>query len=268
MWLDSHTAWWHPQSLNHDQTVRLQVGPLILYLQRKRGEWWCSTEQSQDPEQNLATASFLPHWPPHLATSRYVFSKEPLQFCLSPVLLERPVVVRTRQPVYVPAGEEVTFYISSPVCIRLQLKQPDLLLQEIQTQRLSDTWFGPDTRVGELCYADKTQARHSKEELPVRAHKAVTPVTVKNNSGRMMSIEKLSLPIPYLSLYGLADGSLWTDMVHIDHQDDTDLSPLSTHKQFPKGSGDIVLLAKPRLHFEKHGLFRAFSGLFTQQERS
>jgi hypothetical protein len=85
---------------------------------------------------------------------------------------------------------------------------------------------------------------------------------VKNNASQMMSIEKLSLPVPYLSLYGLADGSLWTDQVLLDHQDDAELSRLQISKKMPAGSDGAERLAKPRLYMEKHGLFRAFSDLF------
>ncbi|WP_337879572.1 DUF432 domain-containing protein [Rheinheimera sp.] len=268
MWLDSQSPWWQAQTLNHEQIARLQIGPLCLYLQRKTGEWRLHTERLSNPEQNLAQASYVPHWPAHQTFSRYVFSNEPLQFCLTPQLLDRPVVIKTHQPVYLPAAEEVTFYISSPVLIRLELKQPDIVLQDIPTQLLSDTWFGPNTQTGELCYADKTQARHSKEELPSRAHRAITPIRVKNNSNQMMSIEKLSLPLPFLALYGLSDGSLWTDEVHIDHQDDAELSRLTIHRQQAPGDESTVRLCKARQHFETHGLFRVFSGLFNQKERN
>lgn len=262
MFAEQQALWWLPQTLLNEQSCRIQLGPLQIFLQRKAGEWRLATELLTQTEQVHVERQLLSQWPQHRVASRFVFENEPLQFSLNPVLADRPVVVKTRQPVYVPPGEQVTFYISSPVSIRIELQQPDLLLQEVQTQRLSDTWFGPNTQVGELCYADKTQARQSKEELPKRAYRAITPVTVKNNASQMMSIEKLSLPVPYLSLYGLADGSLWTDQVLLDHQDDAELSRLQISKQMPAGSDGAERLAKPRLYMEKHGFFRAFSDLF------
>lgn len=262
MFAENQALWWQPQTLLNEQSCKIQLGPLQIFLQRKTGEWRLATELSTQTEYQDFASQLLTQWPQSRAASRFVFENEPLQFCLKPVLADRPVVVKTHQPVYVPPGEAVTFYISSPVSIRIELPQANLTLQEVPTQRLSDSWFGPNTQIGELCYADKTQARHSKEELPKRVHKAVTPVRVKNNAGQMMSIEKLSLPVPYLSLYGLADGSLWTDQVLLDHYDDAELSRLHISKQMPLGSDGAELLAKPRLYMEKHGLFRAFSDLF------
>lgn len=262
MFAENGALWWRPQTLLNEQSCRIQLGPLQIFLQRKAGEWRLATELLTQSEHLNVESQLLSQWPQNRIASRFVFENEPLQFCLKPVLLDRPVVVKTRQPLYLPPSEQVTFYISTPVSIRIELHQPDLLLQEVQSQRLSDTWFGPNTQMGALCYADKTQARQSREELPKRAYRAITPVTVKNNSTQMMSIEKLSLPVPYLSLYGLTDGSLWTDQVLLDHQDDADLSKLQISKQMPQGSDGAERLAKPRIYMEKHGLFRAFSGLF------
>jgi hypothetical protein len=263
MFAEQQALWWLPQTLLHEQSRKIQLGPLQIFLQRKAGEWRLATELLTQTEQVHVESQLLTQWPQNRIASRFIFENEPLQFSLKPVLADRPVVFKTRQPVYVPQSEQVTFYISSPVSIRIELLQPDLLLQEVQTQRLSDTWFGPNTQVGELCYADKTQARQSKEELPKRVYRAITPVTVKNNASQMMSIEKLSLPLPYLSLYGLADGTLWTDQVLLDHQDDAELSRLQISKQMPVGSDGAERLAKPRLYMEKHGFFRAFSDLFS-----
>ncbi len=262
MFAENKALWWHPQTLLNEHSCKIQLGPLLIFLQRKTGEWQLATELLNHNEHHQLEWEILNQWPQHRLASRFVFEQEPLKFCLKPVLSERPVVVKTHQPVYVPPGEQVTFYISTPVNICIELQQPDLILQEVPSQRLSDTWFGPNTQVGELCYADKTQARHSKEELPKRVHRAITPVTVKNNASQMMSIEKLSLPVPYLSLYGLADGSLWTDQVLLDHQDDAELSRLQISKKMPEGSDGAERVAKPRASMEKHGLFRAFSDLF------
>jgi hypothetical protein len=264
MFGDNKLLWWQPQTLLNDQSCKIRLGPLLIFLQRKSGEWWLATERQDLASQHQLEAELLPQWPSQRLASRFVFGQEPLQFCLNPMLADRPVVVKTQPSVYVPPAEQVTFYISSPVSIAIELKQPDIVLQEVRTQRLSDTWFGPNTQTGELCYADKTHARHSKDDLMPRVHKAITPVTVKNNSGRMMSIEKLSLPVPYLSLYGLTDGSLWTDQVQINHQDEAELSRIHISKTIPAGTEGTELLAKPRLQLEKHGLFRAFSGLFSQ----
>src|SRR5690625_5517561 len=78
---------------------------------------------------------------------------------------------------------------------------------EIPTKILSDTWFGPNTQMGTLCYASKTYTRSSRQEVTPRPHRAVTPVTVRNQSEELLSIDKLSIPVPHLALYGRDDRS-------------------------------------------------------------
>lgn len=261
------TSWWQPQSLEREQCIQFQLGPLILFLQRKAGEWWLCFEHSSEEPPLQASLPSETSWPEQVSPERFIFSTEPSTVLLTPRLLDRSVVVKTRQPVYLPVGEEITFYISSPVKLSVELKKPQVYLKHLYTERLSETWFGPNTQFGELCYADKTHARHSKDELFIRAHRAITPVTVKNQANQMMSISKLSLPLPYLALYGHTDGSLWTDGIVIEHQDNSDLSKLHIQKHQEDGAKNSTRLASAQQQFGRHGLFRALSGLLNQTER-
>ena len=256
--------WWHKMSLATDQCWFFSIGPLQLYLRRLSNEWQCCFEQQKETEDRyLMLSNSTQCLPPDLSTQRFIFKKSPEQFSLTPVLLDRPVVIKTRQPVSIPPGEQALFYISSPVCVKLSLHQPDCVLQEIPTQRLSDTWFGPSTQQGELCYAAKTHARHSRAEVPLRPHRAVTPVTIENKSDQLLTINKLSIPVPFLAVYGLADGTLWTDPISLQHDGNHALTRFKISKQAPEGCTAADLLSQPRLQVEKHGLIRAFTDIFS-----
>jgi hypothetical protein len=255
--------WWNPVSLDIGQCWQYVVGPLALYFRRNASEWQFGFDREQSGELQLRTLSnSMACLPDSLLMQRFIFRSSPQAFCLKPKLLDRSVVVKTRQPVSIPPGEQSVFYISSPVCIELQLQKPDCVLQEIPVQRLSDTWFGPSTQEGELCYADRTQARHNKSELPLRPHRAVTPITIVNNAARMLTIDKLSIPVPYLAIYGLPDGSLWTDPIVLEHNDGEGLARFRIDRQLPEGIGPQHQLGGPRLQMERHGLVRAFTHMF------
>jgi hypothetical protein len=201
--------------------------------------------------------------PDGLKVSRYVFRKSPASLCLKPRSLERPVVVKTTQPVQVPPGENITFFISAPVCVSIELVKPHMVLQEVPVLRLSDTWFGPSTRIGELCYAAKTHARNSKDDVPLRPHRAVTPVIIHNRSDELLAIEKLSIPVPYLAIYGLSDGTLWTDPVSLEHIAGNQLATLKIGRNLPAGVTAADRLALPRTPLQKGGLVRAFTSIFS-----
>lgn len=259
----SSAPWWQVQQLPVNQGQHFRLGPLNLYIQRQAQQWVLAHEYSNDETSAPARQTAINVLPLHLAGQRFMFSQSPAEYRLIPRLLDRPVVVKTVQSVNLPPNEQTTFYISSPIVLQVMLQQPELALQEIMLQRLSDTWFGPSTQVGELCYADKTHARHSKQELPARAHRAVTPVTIVNKSPQMLTIDKLSIPLPFLSLYSLPDGSLWTDPVTLRHEGVQTLAHFTTGKLSSADAPGAVVVSAPRVKAEKHSLFRAFADIFT-----
>lgn len=259
-------AWWHPQRLETDRLWRCRIGPLSVFIRRQEHEWSLTWEQADEPtESTHCDSEPVEEVPGHLVTSRYVFGQSPESFCLKPRLLDRPLVVKTRQPVRIPANQKTTFFISSPVSVAVLLQtperrqEPELLLEALPCLRLSDTWFGPDTREGELCYAARTEARHSREELPLRPHRAVTPVTIENRSTEWLTIDKLSIPLPCLAVYGGPEGALWTDSISLQHTDDSQLANLVVGPA-PEG---LERLSPAQEMVQRHALVRAFTSIFS-----
>lgn len=252
--------WWLPQTLAPNQRWRCSIGPLSVYLERRQEDWFLAWETQEElPEPQRVLGETWQQLPETLVQNRYVFRRAPTQFCLKPRLLDRPLVVRTHQPVKIPPGESITFYISSPVVVVVDLLNPATFLEELVTVRLSDTWFGPSTREGELCYAAKTHARNSREEVPLRAHRAITPVTIRNRSEQLLAIEKLSIPLPFLAVYGLDDGSLWTDPVTLEHSHNEALAKLELGSRTDAGTA----LSQARVPGHSNRLVRAFTSIFS-----
>lgn len=255
--------WWLPITLESGQSWQYTLGPLTLYLQRLHSEWLLGFTRLGEKEDRLQLLSHKIAQLPQLDNlQRFVFRESPARFCLTPRLLDRAVVVKTRTQLSIPPAQQAVFYISSPVEVAVSLQQPEFKLAEIASQRLSDTWFGPSTLHGELCYADKTQARHNRSELPARPHRAVTTITIENNADSMLMLDKLSIPVPYLALYGLHDGTLWTDPITLQHEGNHALTRFKISKQLPAGVTAASRVAEPRQHIEKQGLIRAFTGMF------
>jgi hypothetical protein len=256
-------SWGQPIAMDSNQSWQFTLGPLTLYLQKKQTEWLLGFTRAAETDDRYQLCSQQIDQLPALDNlQRFVFREAPSQFCLTPKLLDRPVVVKTRTPLSIPPAQQAVFYISSPVVVEVSLQQPGCNLIDIASQRLSDTWFGPSTLHGELCYADKTQARHNRAELPARPHRAVTAVTIENNATTMLMLEKLSIPVPYLALYRLPDGMLWTDPITLAHDGNLALTRFKISKQLPDGVKEADRIAGPRQIIEKQGLIRAFTGMF------
>lgn len=253
-----------------NQCQGFRIGTLQLYLQRQAKQWLIATDFLSDDTKMPVQQYDVEMLPGHLQPQRYMFTKSPSVCRLVPQLLDRPVVVKTLQPVRIPPGEQATFYISSPVCISVVLPAEDaakseLILTDIAVQRLSDTWFGPSTQIGDLCYADKTHARHSKTELKRRPHRAITPVQVHNLSEQMLAVDKISIPVPLLTLYGDLSGNLWTDGLTLQHKSALSLANFKIDKFSITKQHAATMLSPPRKKAEKHNLIRAFADMLAEQ---
>jgi len=260
-------AWWLPRRAPLGYTLDCRLGPLWLQIHRAPGEWQVAALHSAESvdaehaevvqrEGAIDAEEF----------QRYMFSRDDEGLRLVPVLLDRPVVIRPRQPVFLPSGEETTLYMSSPVMVRVEAGEPPVTLCEIATVRLSDSWFGSSTREGELCYAGRTHARQYAEEVPRRSYRAITPARIRNEADTPLLLERLSLPIPALSVYGTADGQLWTESVSLVRGSNSELAALHIDDAPPDHAGTVERLCPPRHPQSRGTLVRAFSALFGDRQ--
>jgi hypothetical protein len=256
-------AWWSPREVPWGQTLHCRVGPLTLDVHHARGEWQLAVLQDEEsfaPSQ--ADFTLRDGGIGDAATQRFIVSRSGDRLTVLPLLADRPMVIRPRQSVFLPTGEEVTLYMSSPATLRVEVGDPPVLLCEVATVPLSDTWFGPSTREGELCYSGRTHARHTLAEVPRRAHRVITPVHVRNEVETPLPLDKLSLPVPLLSVYGGADGSLWTESVSLVRTSASDMATLKVDRGPPPWAGAAELISGPREAHARGGLVRAFGMLF------
>lgn len=254
------SAWWTPRDVDEGRSLCFTLGPLSMVLGHGQDEWMLKVESAEEADSDAnSTRLNVRKGLPEEADERFVHSGEAACVALSPRLADRPVVIRPRQPVFLLGGQQVTLYLSTPVWLRVEVSEPPVLLKEFPVMRMSDTWFGPSTRDGELCYAGRTHARHHLAELPERAHRAITPMTIRNDSGKPVPLEKISLPVPMLSLYGAADGSLWTQRVTLTLEDQAEQARVRIDSDLPEVQRKLDLLAGPRIEGGRSGMTRAWN---------
>ncbi|MBD3646782.1 MAG: hypothetical protein HUJ31_04865, partial [Pseudomonadales bacterium] len=145
-------------------------------------------------------------------------------------LATRPVVARPNQPVHLPPGQKTTLYVGTSLW--LCLKRGDTTLLDIPVGRLSDTWFGPNTRRGELCFACQTHARLSMDGVAANPWKAITPVTVRNESPDALMLDRINLPVPNLALYRGKD-RYWTSGIKITQRGPGSLGEIEVKRGAP-----------------------------------
>jgi len=272
--------WWGSVSLNLYTGGKWHLGPSTLWVYRASHDWRIIHRPSTDPvtadpmaKRSDVTAplpddemtSVLESDDPALITHRYSVRDTDEQIALRPVLADRPVVARPEHPLSVLPNESVTLYLSTPLWARVELVESERVLQDIPSHRMSDTWFGPSTRTGELCYATRTAGRLRLDRIPVRLHRALTPLQVRNRASEALELERVQLPAPPLALYETTDGGLWTDAVTMIRREGETGADIRIAEGAPSDAGDAERIQKPR-EASKHGLitstFSAFGAFF------
>ena len=174
----------------------------------------------------------------------------------SPRLSTRPLVARPNQPLHLPVGEKVTLFVGTPLWFCLSRQRDELM--DAPVSLLSDTWFGPDTRVGEVCYACPTHARLSMDNVPRNAFKAITPVEIRNEGDEPLLIDKVNLPVPNLTLYRDAQRH-WTSQVTITGNENHRGGEVHVSSSPPRYAKSPQQLAPPRRKLEGGILHKAMS---------
>ena len=247
--------WWGEVSLAFGGVARWRAGPSTVHVERRASDWrvWHATEGDEYVVAAERLAAIADEPPEGAPTRRFSFAESPDTLHVRPRLADRPVIVRPESPLAVPPGETVTLYASTPVWMALQFEvrrsrrrrtsETDLaIVAELPTARPTDTWFGPNTRVGELCYAVRTAARTEVADLPLRPHRAVTALTVVNQADTPLDVTRIEVPMPFLALHVDGSGRLWTDGVRFEREPDED----TTVQPIPFTPDGGERLAEPR----------------------
>lgn len=260
--------WWGDFTIEMGSAAQWEIGPLRIAVQRRPQEWLVARQQIESTEDqqewrftyrdlDLDEGEFT-------QVSRFVYQNTQDQLTALPALADRSVVSRPFSPFTVPAGENAAIYVSTPLWFTLATGSPAQTLFEIPIQRPSDTWFGDTTREGETCYASRTYARLNLENLTIYPHRAVTQVHIHNNSADPLLVERLNLPVPFLSLFHSPEHLLWTETVTVVQTRGTSLAEFNIEKSLPPAAKDAELIAEPRQDPPKGMLIRAFSALMIQ----
>ncbi len=213
---------WSTHELQDGEGLRWHGGPLSLYIQRDGNDWIVATEYNRLDMDQSARVEPIDSIPFKLSPSRWAFGVERpvIRFCPCPP--SRPVLVRTRTPLNIPAGVDLRFYVSTPVSVRMEVAPSRdaadgdwLKIDPIATVVMSDTWYG-DQIAGEFCYSLKTRARRDIEELEPKPYRVVSPLLLRNMSGGSIVCDKLCLRLAHVDFYRDGD-AIWSSEIDVKH---------------------------------------------------
>lgn len=258
-------AWWDSRTLEPAHGLRWRFGPLDLFIFRLAAEWQighASVAGEEEPEGwSVEEIAELPGGLEKV--ERFVPGGVHSTVTLRPRLADRPLVAKPRMPLLVLPGEETRIYVSAPVRIAVTVGDSAETLREVPVRRLSDTWFGSSTLDGEVAYALKTHARAQLEEMPKRTYRTITPVVIRNESKDVLPVDRVSLPVPYLSIWATPDGFLWTEQVTLVRSDSPLMAGLDIGKRRPEEAEGAQRISEAREVATSNLFVRAFSTLLS-----
>ncbi|AOA59144.1 hypothetical protein [Acinetobacter larvae] len=243
--------WWGEQEFELYQTKTWQFGSLLFRLTRGLQEWRLEYHRPaiqhdyqqqwhQIKENDLA-------FPKPVHVERYMFKETHREFQLMPRLADRSVVIKPADPIYIPAGQRGTLYISTPLWISGFVHGQKEPLFDLPVILPKDTWFGPDKRNGEMCYATTIDGRTDLNQLRTRAFRAVTPIHFQNTSIHQLRFDKMNVPVTALPLfYSESTGRLWTSQIKVFHESSERQPRIRIENRTPPLAGEVIYVHPPR----------------------
>ncbi len=230
--IEDNAPWWGHFLIAAEQSRYSQIGPIVLCIDHYNQEWKLAIRQNQQ-DNEMATRVIGSHL-------------QQDEITLKPILADRNMQVKLSCPLYVPTGGSLNLYASSPAWIRIEIGSPPLLLTDIPTEILADTWSGNNTISGDLCYATTSFASTRLEDLSQDTTHITTPILIQNFSKERVYVNELKIPLPFLSLYVDIQNRLWTEQIQISFENDV-LPRTTVTTGAPKNLKNLSLLSFARI---------------------
>ncbi|MEY2864304.1 MAG: hypothetical protein RLY58_2011 [Pseudomonadota bacterium] len=255
--------WWGEYQFDIGQSRAWLLGSLLLRLTRGVNEWQLEYHRPRHQDENDQDWQLLSpeeDFGQKTTLERYLFAHTGDRLTLLPRLADRSVVVKPVNPIYIPAGQQGTMFISTPLWVAAYIPEQKAPLFDTPILRPNDTWFGPNTLRGEVCYATPVFCRTELAHLPPRPFRAVTPVHFHNNGTNQLELARINLPVPALPLFHSADtGRLWTSPIDVLHDATARPPRIRIDHHTPTQAGEVSFIGAPR---HDGGLLRMFDTWF------
>jgi hypothetical protein len=220
---DSTTLWGDRPMPGDGEILKIDVGPLTLWLKTVGDEIWLASARvgGEGPSPREGP-------PDDLAWSRWALRDRPHHLRILPVLPDRAMVVKPEHPFTLTRLARARVYMRVPTWVRVEAVDEaggkPVRLAEVPTISLSDTWWG-DFLDGEMAYWLTTKAR-----------RAPTPDLL---------VEKLLMRVEHLSIYE-KDGRLWAEEVRVEYHGEAEGSDIHMDDHPPEEAKGAREITPPR----------------------
>lgn len=244
------SSWWGRHSIEPNRTDFWELGPLKVWLQSLPHQWritWKSSGNWLDSRVRIVPGSSGEKPPDDSQRVNCAFGAHPRQdIIFAPALPDRALVSRLETPLHILPNETLSLYVLSPLNLKMEMADAHKLIHEIPTYRMSDTWFGPMSPDGELCYASTVPAYLDLQEVPLRLHCAISAVQVRNLGADPLFVDRIKVPLTRLSLFYSPRTGFWTDAFTLERREGQEMAELRLNRQAPPEASPSQIVSGPR----------------------
>ncbi|MBI9097839.1 MAG: DUF432 domain-containing protein [Spirochaetaceae bacterium] len=198
-------------------------------------------------------------------TSRFILDREHHLY-LNPSLPDLPVVIKPPVELSILPGCSLKTYVEIPLVLELaygSIKKKQVL-QEYPVKSLSRSWFGdPDS--GEIAYYLESPMEFDNKTINPDSCCIQCPVTITNKSSQLLSLERMILRVPYLTLYK-GKNSLYSNRTRITYRGQDQVSQIVIQKNPPEVNEELKILSLPRQAIDSGLLRKSFYFIKTLYE--
>lgn len=257
------STWWGDFKFAQNETKCWRIGERVIAITRNEREWLIH-DKTTDLEINQAIKVSKPKAKESFEEAictRFLLANTNDTITIEPSLADRAMIVRPSVPFIIMPSENIKVFVSTPLWMTILIAQLDIPITDIPFWRPSDSWFGPSTMHGDICYSKYTDAKIDIDTLEKRAHRASTMVTIKNDQEEPLTIERLNLPVPALKLYVDENKDFWTDQVVIKQSIEHGKSVSELRHSPPEHSSSMSLVSESRELSKKSSFLSSIKSL-------
>ena len=252
---------WDPVTIHPGSHLHYRVGSLGLWLFPDKEEWYgASARLPEEAVDDNLRVELVRESPAGLEWQRWVAEGRSGVARLTPMLPDRPIVVRSAAPLKMALNSTAHYFIAIPTWVQVSVGEPRRTdLWQEPSQILSNTWFG-DPASGELCYALRTGLHSAAVGGDFLPYTVVCPITIHNASSRILEFQRLCVHVEYLDIFQ-GRTYLWANGVRVSFRGDEQLGQIDIEERPPEIDQPGRVLAKARRRVDRNLIRRSFSML-------
>ena len=247
----AHTGWGKVRC-ELDTPAKIEIGNLVVHLLRLPTDIATRFEYPHDVFWK-STDKWRHEWRTALEETRTDLRCEP-------VAPARNIVARPIRDLFIPPSQSLTVYVGYPAWLQI-ITSNNVVLADLATELMSETWLGPNTLQGEVAFATQTQARLSRDKLPQTSHTIRAPITIQNSSRDQLHITRLSIPAPELPTFR-CDGQLWSAPVSIECEESLSEARIAISNTAPDFLDSAERVSDARVNDSRSSVRKAIGFLF------